>query len=132
MRVSIAFPSYSLAVACGMFGHEHAVEPLGWVCVSGYHGKRNENLYVVRAVGRSMEPTIKDGALCVFEYRHGQLERDAIVPVEHTGVIDGGTQGESKFCYNIAKLPIRRNRNEERLWREDLALSDAGPDDCDL
>ena len=94
------FPAYSLEAACGKFGHERAVEPLGWTRVNGYHGKRNENLYVVRAVGRSMEPAIKDGATCVFEFREGQLERDAIVLAEHTGVIDGDTQGE----YSIKKL----------------------------
>lgn len=94
-------PLYTLAAACGRFGEERLVEdPADWVRISG-RLTRNENLYVVRAVGHSMEPRIHDGEYCVFEYRENEVPEDnAIVLAEHADVIDGETRGS----YSIKKL----------------------------
>ena len=94
-------PLYTLAAACGRFGEEQLVEDSAdWVRISG-RLTRNENLYVVRAVGHSMEPRIHDGEYCVFEYRENEVPEDnAIVLAEHADVIDGETRGS----YSIKKL----------------------------
>ena len=78
-------PCYTLAAACGRFGAEEVVEaPSEWLRISGRLTK-NENLYVVRATGHSMEPHIKDGEFCVFEYRKNEVPEDnTIVLAEHS------------------------------------------------
>jgi phage repressor protein C with HTH and peptisase S24 domain len=52
-------PVYSLAAAAGRFGHGQAVSEEGWVQVNGR--RLDENMFVARVVGRSMEPMIPDG-----------------------------------------------------------------------
>ena len=101
LRYREYLPLYTLAAACGRFGEERLVEePTNWVWISG-RLTRNENLYVVRAVGHSMEPRIRDGEYCVFEYRMDEVPEDnAIVLAEHADVIDGETRG----AYSIKKL----------------------------
>ncbi len=62
-------PLYSLAAACGKFGHGQDVEPEGWIAVD----KKNwdKGTFVARAVGHSMGPRIKDGAYCIFKANPG-------------------------------------------------------------
>ena len=48
-----------------------------------------------------MEPKIKDGEYCVFEYREHEVPTDEVVVLaEHSGVIDDETQG----AYSIKKF----------------------------
>ena len=58
-------PLFSLKAAAGYFGSGEAVEPEGWVEADGV-GKLDERMFVCRAVGRSMEPAIRDGDYLVF------------------------------------------------------------------
>lgn len=58
-------PLYSLKGAAGYFGAGEAVEPEAWVEVTGIRGIDNQ-MFVARAVGRSMEPRIHDGDYLVF------------------------------------------------------------------
>lgn len=76
------------------------VSPGGWVKIGG-RNRPNPNLYIVKAVGHSKEPVIKDGEYCIFEYRGGaEPEDNAIVLAKHTGEIDDETQG----VYSIEKF----------------------------
>lgn len=107
LRYREYLPYYTLSAACGRFGAERLVEePLGWVRIAGRLTK-NENLYVVRASGHSMEPRIKDGDYCVFEYREGAKPEDnAIVLAEHADVIDDETRG----AYSIKKFVTQKGK----------------------
>lgn len=58
-------PVYSLQAAAGHFGEGRAVELEGWVEVQGL-GTLADDMFVARAVGRSMEPRIYDGDYLVF------------------------------------------------------------------
>jgi type III restriction enzyme len=58
-------PLYSLEAAAGYFGEERTVDLDGWVEATGV-GRLTEDMFVARAVGRSMEPRIADGDLLVF------------------------------------------------------------------
>lgn len=100
LRYHEYLPFYTIAAACGKFGAEQRVEkPIGWVRISGRLAK-NENLFVVRATGHSMEPKIKDGEYCVFEYRQGaEPDNNDIVLAEHSDEIDDETRG----AYSIKK-----------------------------
>lgn len=63
--MSIFYPFILLSHACGYFGEGDIVDELGWVKVEGM-GKLNRNMYVIQAVGHSMEPIIQDKDLCIF------------------------------------------------------------------
>ena len=101
LRYREYLPLYTIAAACGKFGAEQRVEePIGWVRISG-RLTPNKNLFVVRAMGHSMEPKIKDGEYCVFEYREHEVPTEEVVVLaEHSGVIDDETQG----AYSIKKF----------------------------
>ena len=92
-------PLYTLKAACSKFSDGGSVGCEGWVRVKGRVGK-NENLYVVRAVGHSMEPKIRDGQFCVFENRDGQFDNDDIVLAQERMVADPETGGS----YTIKKV----------------------------
>lgn len=92
-------PLYSLRAACGKFGEQKLVEAEGWVEVSGVR-RRNENLFAVRAEGDSMDPLIKDGDCCVFEFREGTCDDNDIVLAEYSEETGGETMG----AYAIKKL----------------------------
>lgn len=59
-------PLYSLKAACGKFGSFENVEESGWIKVDTAM-KLNKGMFVVKAVGNSMEPTIHDGDYCIFK-----------------------------------------------------------------
>jgi hypothetical protein len=58
-------PLYTLKAAAGYFGAGEAVEPEGWIEADGV-GRLDEQMFVCRAAGRSMEPVIRDGDYLVF------------------------------------------------------------------
>ncbi len=63
-------PIYSLRAACGYFddcGKLQEENAEGWVDASVLGCTLNENMFVVHAEGKSMEPKISDGDLCVFD-----------------------------------------------------------------
>lgn len=113
-------PLYSMRAACGHFGGVERVEsPVGWVKISG-RNRLGKNLYVVRAQGHSMEPRIKDGEFCIFEYRGNAMPQDNdIVLAEHTGEIDDETHG----AYSIKKF-VRAG--------EEIILHPINPDYTDI
>ncbi len=119
-------PLYSLHAACGKFGEEEMVEPIGWVEVSGVR-RRNENLFAVRAEGDSMEPQIKDGEICVFEYCEGTCGNNEIVLVEHASEIGDDMFGSyviKKFVgikksgggyASVRLVPVNEDHDEVKL-----------------
>jgi SOS-response transcriptional repressor LexA len=61
-------PLYSLQAAAGRWGPERDVEiePEEWVEAPPEMRRLSEDMFVARVVGRSMEPLIPSGSLCVF------------------------------------------------------------------
>lgn len=114
-------PVYTMAAACGHFGAEERVEESEeWIEVSG-RIRRNPKLYVVRATGHSMEPRIKNGEYCVFEYRDTEIpETNTIVLSEHSDVIDSETEG----AYSIKKLVHEDGKMVLRSLNVDPAYED--------
>lgn len=70
-RFSRYLPLYSIKAACGPheynFSEEGLDNDLGWIDASEFRCRLNKNMFVVQAVGHSMEPKINDGDYCVFE-----------------------------------------------------------------
>ncbi len=85
-------PLYSLKAACGAFGEGQYAEETGWVKVEGL-GRLNRNMFVVQAKGKSMEPRIPDGSLCVFRANVVGSRQNKIVLVQHRGLYDPDHNG---------------------------------------
>lgn len=73
-RFTRFLPIYDVAIACGALVDEgvqslgrNDVDMEGWIDVSDYGFKPNEQMFVVHTKGESMLPKIHPGDLCVFE-----------------------------------------------------------------
>ncbi|MCQ2214222.1 MAG: S24 family peptidase [Bacteroidaceae bacterium] len=73
-RFTRFLPLYDIAIACGALVDEgiqslgnNDVDMEGWIDVSDYGFKPNEQMFIVHAKGESMLPKIHPGDLCVFE-----------------------------------------------------------------
>jgi hypothetical protein len=106
-------PIYSLAAAAGKFGEDRAVEPEGWV-TAPKRLRLNDSMFVARVVGRSMEPRIADGSLCVFRAGVAGSRQGKLVLVERMGVTDIGSRYTVKK-YTSAKAPA--GKGEDASWR---------------
>src|SRR5205807_10157756 len=71
-------PLYTLEAAAGRFGEGRTVEIEGWVDAEGV-GRLTEDMFVARAIGRSMEPRIIDGDYLVFRARPAGSRQGKIV-----------------------------------------------------
>jgi uncharacterized protein len=91
-------PLYSLKAACGAFGEWQVVNESGWVKADGI-GRLSRNMFIVKAIGRSMEQTIKDGDLCVFRANVVGSRNNKIVLVQHNDYYDSDNEGS----YSIKK-----------------------------
>ena len=92
-------PYYSLKAACGAFGDYQKVEELGWIKANGF-GILSRNMFVVKAVGHSMEPKIPDESLCVFRSKVVGSRSNKIVLVQHSDHFDlenGGGYSIKKY-----------------------------------
>src|SRR5579859_956356 len=102
-------PLFSLEAAATKFGEDREVEPAGWVKAPAKL-RLTPDMFVGRVVGRSMEPRIPDGSLCVFRKgvvgsRHGKL-----VLVERMGATDTTTR------YTIKKYTSQKRRTGDDEW----------------
>ncbi|MGM9773717.1 MAG: DNA/RNA helicase domain-containing protein [Candidatus Egerieousia sp.] len=110
-------PLYSLKAACGYFGDGELVEEIGWMKVDGL-GKLNRNMFVVQAVGHSMEPIINDGDYCVFRANPAGSRQGKIVLAEHR-TFDPDYDGS----YSIKTYTSRKSFNDDGTWRhEEIVL----------
>lgn len=106
-------PVYSLEAACGKFGKGQAVQELGWAKID-LPGGLKDDMFLVRATGRSMEPRIPDQAYCIFRKDHG--DRDGkILLIECQDSLDPDT-GK----YTIKKFSSTKVK-DERI--EEIILS---------
>jgi SOS-response transcriptional repressor LexA len=59
-------PVFSLEAAAGKFGRKQEVKSEGWVDIQPTQFILTKDMFVTHVEGRSMEPKILDGSLCVF------------------------------------------------------------------
>jgi len=118
-------PLYSLKAACGAFGEGQYAEETGWVKVEGL-GRLNRNMFVVQAKGRSMEPRIPDGNLCVFRANVVGSRQNKIVLVQHRGLYDPDHNGS----YTIKTYTSEKTYDRETgQWQhERIVLKPLNPD----
>ncbi len=109
-------PVYSLKAAAGYFGAGEAVEaePEGWIEAEGI-GRLDKKMFVVRAVGRSMEPTIYDSDLLVFRKDPQGSRQGKIVLVQYRGPADPETGGS----YTVKKYSSQKVADGDSEWRHE-------------
>lgn len=96
-------PVLSLAAACGKFGEGQDVEPQGWCKIMGR--KIEKGMFVVKAIGKSMEPHIPDGAYCLFRAMPAVTRNNKILLVQHREIADTETGGSFTIKkYNSEKV----------------------------
>lgn len=105
-------PLYSLKAAAGYFGDGEAVEPEGWVDAETV-GRLDDRMFVARAIGRSMEPSIHDGDLLVFRANPTGSRQNRIVLVQYRGPADPDTGG----AYAVKRYSSVKNQSDEGEWR---------------
>ncbi len=124
LRFCEYLPFYSLRAACGYFGDGEPVECEGWVKVEGC-GRLNEEMFVVQASGRSMEPLIHDGDLCVMRKYSGGSRQGKIVLAQHQESYDPDTGG----AYSIKRYSSEKVTTDDGSWRhEKITLTPLNPE----
>ena len=117
-------PLYGLQAAAGYFGNGEAVEPEGWIEAAGT-GRLDERMFVCRAVGRSMEPTIRDGDYLVFRAKPEGTRQGKIVLVQYRGPADPDT-GAS---FAVKRYRSAKTRATGGGWKHaKVTLSPTNPD----
>jgi len=102
-------PLYSLQAAATRFGEDREVEAEGWVKAPAKL-RLTSDMFVGRVVGRSMEPRIPDGSLCVFRKGVVGSRQGKLVLVERMGATDTSTR------YTIKKYTSQKRRTGEEEW----------------
>ena len=107
-------PVFSLKAACGYFGEGEDVSELGWIQVEGM-GQLNRNMFVVQAIGHSMEPKIHDGDFCVFRANPAGSRQGKIVLVQHHNFYDSDYSG----AFSIKEYSSVKSYDEFGNWQHE-------------
>jgi phage repressor protein C with HTH and peptisase S24 domain len=102
-------PLYSLQAAATKFGEDREVESEGWVKAPPKL-RLTPDMFVARVVGRSMEPRIPDGSLCVFRTGVVGSRQGKLVLVERFGTT------ETSARYTIKKYTSTKTQTGEAEW----------------
>ena len=81
-------------------------------------GKLDEQMFVVRASGRSMEPKIHDGDLCVMRANPPGTRQGKDVLAEHRRVDDPETGG----AYSIKRYSSKKTATDDGSWRHERII----------
>jgi hypothetical protein len=111
-RYETHLPFYpSLDIAAGGLGQDRALTAEEWI-EARVPGRRSlsQDLFLVRIHGRSMEPDIPDGSLCVFRAYYGGSRKGGIFIVQRMATMEEG--GE----YTIKRYSSEKSATAEG-WR---------------
>ncbi len=110
-RFKTLLPVYSLEAAAGYFGEGKPVELEGWMEVTGSK-KLTEDMFVARAVGRSMEPRIQDGDYLVFR-AHPKGTRQGKIVLASGPITDPELGGS----YTVKVYSSEKSVDPDTGWR---------------
>jgi len=111
-RFKTLLPLYSFKAAAGYFGSGEAVEPEGWLEADGI-GHLDDQMFVCRAIGRSMEPTIRDGDYVVLRAKPAGGRSGKIVLAQYRGPADPDTGGS----FTLKRYSSEKAHDDEGGWR---------------
>jgi type III restriction enzyme len=101
-------PLYTLKAAAS----GEAVEPEGWIEADGV-GRLDDQMFVCRAVGRSMEPTIRDGDFMVMRAKPAGTRQGRIVLAQYRGTADPDTGG----AFTVKRYSSEKEPSGDGGWR---------------
>jgi phage repressor protein C with HTH and peptisase S24 domain len=105
-------PRYSLAVAAGKFLENHEVTEEGWEEIPA-DLRLTESMFVARIAGRSMEPRIPDGSLCVFRAGVAGSREGRLVLVEYLG-------GGANDRHTIKRYHSAKTHQPDGSWQHEM------------
>ena len=120
-RFETHLPLYSLRAAATRFGEDMEIEAEQWVRVPE-NLRLTSDMFVGRVVGRSMEPLIPDGSLCIF--RHGVVgsRQGKLLLIQQLGASESG--GE----FTVKRYTSRKAATEEGWRHEGIRLEPINPE----
>jgi phage repressor protein C with HTH and peptisase S24 domain len=118
LRFQTHLPLYPLRAAATKFGEDMEVEAADWVRVPESL-RLSADMFVARVVGRSMEPAIPDGSLCVFRYNVVGSRQGKLLLIQHLGASDTGGEFTVKR-YTSLKAASGEGWRHERIRLEPL------------
>src|SRR5712691_259877 len=104
-------PLYSLSVAAGGFSESQEVRPLGWIPVSIGRSLRKD-MFVAQVKGHSMEPTIRDGSYCVFQFERGGSRKGKVILVQSRHLDDPENDGQ----YTVKRYFSEKEHSDDGTW----------------
>ncbi|PYT14798.1 MAG: hypothetical protein DMG59_16060 [Acidobacteria bacterium] len=114
-------PRYSLQAAAGKFLENQEVTAEGWEEAPA-DLKLTPEMFVARIVGRSMEPKIPDGSLCVFRRGVAGSRQGRLVLVEYLG-------GGANDRYTVKRYRSEKLQREDGTWaHERIILEPLNPE----
>ena len=121
-------PLFDLVAAAGTFGPDRTVgtarDEIGWVPVPESVRLTPEH-FVAKVSGRSMEPTIPDGAHCLFRTERGGSRQGKLVLVWQRGVADPALGGE----FSVKKYESTKTAATDGDWsHHEIRLKPLNPD----
>lgn len=126
-RYQTHLPFYSsLDVAAGGLGQDRANSAEEWV-EAHVPGRRalSDDLFLVRIRGRSMQPDIPDGSLCVFRSYYGGSRKGGIFIVQRMATMEEG--GE----YTLKRYDSRKRETAEGWSHERITMHPENPEFAD-
>lgn len=110
-------PVYDLQAVATAFGEQPTPSVKGWKRMAG---RRCEpDMFIAQVVGRSMEPTIKDGSWCLFRF-NPEGSRHGVYLIESRLVTDPETQQS----FTIKRYYSKKKQMKDGRWRhEEIRLS---------
>jgi phage repressor protein C with HTH and peptisase S24 domain len=119
-------PVYGLEAAAGRWGPERDVEqePQDWIEAPVGIRRLTEDMFVARVTGRSMEPLIRAGSLCIFR---GGSALVGSRQGKRVLVANYGEPGEQRFTVKRYES-IKRQVDEERSEQVRIILHPLNPE----
>ena len=102
-------PIYDLQAVATSFREQRTPAVKGWKPMKK---KFKEGYFIAQVVGKSMEPTIKDGSWCLFRPDQGMSRNGKIVLVESRKVVDP----ETGLQYTIKRYHSDKKYLKDETW----------------
>lgn len=113
-------PLYSLRAAAGKLSEEHEVEAEDWLEVPGGL-QLAPNMFIGRVTGRSMEPQIPDGSLCVFRFGAAGSRQGRLLLIQRFGA-------DRTAEFTIKRYTSVKRRTEDGWEHERIRLEPLNPE----
>jgi hypothetical protein len=114
-RPKLCVPYYPISVAAGFADPQSLLseEPSGWVKIETH--RQLTGLFAVHIKGRSMEPMIPNGSLCLFRAYQGGTRQNKVLLIKSRRLLDP----ETEMSYMVKRYkrltPVTDTQNRNRV-----------------